>query len=111
MPAGEKFGLLLNGCVHTLMYWHYWRPWPKPLVPAITLLQIAQLTTVIYAWGASPGACPDASFASAPSLHPLTFNTPYTMAPVYLLFFIVYFVKRFLFPLKKLARSDAKKRA
>jgi hypothetical protein len=27
-------------------YSHYWRPWPKALVPVITVLQIVQLATV-----------------------------------------------------------------
>ncbi|KAJ1489463.1 ELO family [Baffinella frigidus] len=29
LPGPEKFGLLLNGGVHMLMYSHYWRAWPK----------------------------------------------------------------------------------
>ena len=81
LPGPEKFGLLLNGGVHTLMYAHYWRPFPKPLVPLITALQIAQLTTVTYAWYASPRVCPAASFADAPRAHRLEVLTPYVMVP------------------------------
>ena len=107
LPGPEKFGLLLNGGVHTLMYAHYWRPFPKPLVPLITALQIAQLTTVTYAWYASPRVCPAASFADAPRAHRLEVLTPYVMVPVYLFFFVVFFVKRFLIPQKK--RASAKR--
>ena len=105
LPGPEKFGLLLNGGVHTLMYAHYWRPFPKPLVPLITALQIAQLTTVTYAWYASPRVCPAASFADAPRAHRLEVLTPYVMVPVYLFFFVVFFVKRFLIPQKKCASA------
>lgn len=108
MPGPEKFGLLMNGGVHTLMYSHYWRPWPKSLVPLITLLQIAQLITVNYAWTVSPATCPAAPFADGFEKHPLEFITPYTMVPVYLWFFIVFFVKRFILK-KKSTPKDAKK--
>ena len=98
MPGPEKFGLLLNGGVHTLMYAHYWRPWPKPLVPLITLAQIGQLGFVTYSWTISPRLCgpAGAAFAAAPSELPLAFVTPYAMVPVYLYFFLVFFAKRFL---------------
>lgn len=95
LPGPEKFGMLLNGFVHFLMYWHYWRPWPKSLVPAITVLQMAQLGFVIYAWSASPGVCPAAPFHAAMRETPLSFVTPYFMVPVYLWFFMVFFYKRF----------------
>ena len=103
LPGPEKFGLLLNGGVHTLMYAHYWRPFPKPLVPLITVLQIVQLATVTYAWHVSPHVCPAAAFADAPRAHRLEVLTPYLMVPVYLFFFVVFFVKRFLLPQKKRA--------
>ena len=99
----EKFGLIMNGGVHTLMYSHYYRSWPKPLVPAITVLQIVQLATVTYAWAVSPAVCPAASFADAPKEHFLEFVTPYFMVPVYLFFFCVFFVKRFILPKKSKA--------
>lgn len=103
MPGPEKFGLLMNGGVHTLMYSHYWRSWPKALVQLITVLQIAQLAFVTYAWTVSPGECPDSAFASfdilalLPSLDfVLAFLTPYAMVPVFLWLFIVFFVRRFI---------------
>jgi len=96
LPGPEKFGLLMNGGVHTMMYSHYWRSWPKTIVPVITVLQIAQLATVTYAWYASPGECPSAPFASLPREEFLTYLTPYCMVPVFLYFFVVFFVKRFI---------------
>jgi len=94
LPGPEKFGMLLNGFVHTLMYSHYWRPWPKKLVPIITVLQILQLSVVTYAWTVTPRLCPQ--FASAPSDHLLEFLTPYAMVPVFLYLFVVFFVQRFI---------------
>ena len=97
MPGPEKFGLLLNGGVHTLMYSHYWKTWPKQLVPLITVAQICQLAFVTYSWTITPGTCSKTSaFADAPSKLPLEFATPYAMVPVYLWFFLVFFAKRFL---------------
>ena len=96
MPGPEKFGLLLNGGVHTAMYSHYWRSWPKPLVPFITFGQICQLAFVTYSWTISPGLCPDAPFADAARAAPISFLTPYALVPVYLWFFLVFFAKRFL---------------
>lgn len=96
LPGPEKFGLLMNGGVHTMMYSHYWKPWPKAVVPAITMLQIAQLATVTYAWTVSPGECPTAFWATAPKNATLAFITPYAMVPVFLYLFVVFFVKRFI---------------
>lgn len=95
MPGPEKFGLLMNGGVHMLMYSHYWKSWPKALVPLITILQIMQLATVTYAWSVNPAECPEATYSDASS-YPFEFFTPYLMVPVYLWFFIVFFVKRFI---------------
>ncbi|KAJ1489464.1 hypothetical protein T484DRAFT_1936929 [Baffinella frigidus] len=86
-----------------LMYSHYWRAWPKALVPVITILQISQLATVTYAWSVTPGICPE--HADVPKAHFWEFITPYGMVPVYLYFFVVFFVKRFLFP-KKARKTD-----
>lgn len=107
LPGPEKFGLLMNGGVHTMMYSHYWRPWPKALVPAITVLQITQLAVVTYAWTVSPGECPAERWAKAPEEHVLAFLTPYAMVPVFLWLFVVFFVKRFILQRPK---SDKAKR-
>ena len=94
MPGPEKLGLLLNGFVHTLMYAHYYRSFPKALVPVITVLQICQLAFVTYAWTVTPAECP--AFENAFERHPLEFGAPYLMVPVFLAFFIKFFVARFI---------------
>lgn len=96
MPGTEKFGMLMNGFVHTLMYSHYWRSWPKSLVWIITVLQIVQLATVTYTWTVNPAECPTAEFATGYEKYPLAFNTPYAMVPVFLFFFLKFFVNRFI---------------
>lgn len=94
LPGTEKGGMLLNGAVHTLMYTHYWRKWPKSLVPIITVLQIAQLATVTYIWSIVPLECP--VYANVPYETPLEFLVPYLMVPVYLFLFVKFFVERFI---------------
>ena len=106
-PGAEKLGMLLNGFVHFLMYSHYYRKWPKAYVPIITILQIMQLTTVIYTWHAGPGECP--RFANVKKEFPLQYNIPYTMVPVFLLLFVKFFVNRFLFKKPKKGKEEAKK--
>ena len=93
-PGTLKMGLLLNGGVHTLMYAHYAWPFPKPLVPMITTLQIAQLCFVMYLWCAIPSIC-GGIFAEYPSRHFWEFATPCVFGPVYILAFIHFFFKRF----------------
>jgi len=107
LPGPEKFGLLLNGFVHFLMYSHYYKSWPKPIVPMITVLQILQLSLVTYAWTVTPTVCPDSRFAKAASDHPIEFMTPYGMVPVFLYLFILFFVKRFI--LRKPKRQGIEK--
>mmetsp|Transcript_17929 Transcript_17929/g.25299 ORF Transcript_17929/g.25299 Transcript_17929/m.25299 type:complete len:278 (+) Transcript_17929:74-907(+) len=106
LPASEKCGMLLNGFVHMLMYSHYWRPWPKPLVPFITISQIVQLAFVTYAWSITPGMCPN-SYGDAQTTNRLEFLTPYSMVPVFLWLFVLFFVKRFI--LKKPKATKSKK--
>jgi len=104
-PGPEKLGLLLNGAVHALMYGHYYAPWPRPLVPAITVLQILQLAAVTYFYTVGPARCPDARWARGGSEHPAAFLTPYAMVPVFLWMFVVFFVKRFLLGTPKNGRK------
>lgn len=96
LPGAEKLGLMLNGGVHMMMYSHYWRRWPKSLVPLITLFQIMHLSFVTYVWSVNPAQCPEAHFASAPSDQPMEFFTVYAMVPVFLLLFLRYFYKRYI---------------
>lgn len=107
LPGPEKLGMLLNGGVHTMMYSHYWRAWPKVLVPAITVLQIFQLAFVTYAWTVTPRECPAAPFARAPKENLFAYLTPYAMVPVFLYFFVVFFVKRFILKKPKVGKKDA----
>mmetsp|Transcript_8347 Transcript_8347/g.13066 ORF Transcript_8347/g.13066 Transcript_8347/m.13066 type:complete len:287 (+) Transcript_8347:253-1113(+) len=109
LPGAEKFGMMLNGGVHMLMYSHYWRSWPKALVPAITVLQIAQLAFVTYAYTVNPSECPAAPFTTGPQKHFLEFVTAYGMVPVFLAFFINFFVKRFILGSKSSHISNNKK--
>eukprot|EP00669_Euglena_mutabilis_P007755 TRINITY_DN2976_c0_g1_i1.p1 TRINITY_DN2976_c0_g1~~TRINITY_DN2976_c0_g1_i1.p1 ORF type:complete len:281 (+),score=84.02 TRINITY_DN2976_c0_g1_i1:28-843(+) len=90
-----KMGLLLNGLVHFFMYAHYAFAFPKPLVPLITLSQIMQLAFVTWVWTVTPLRCPVHSGFIRD--HFWEFITSYLMVPVYLVFFVHFFVKRFLF--------------
>ena len=101
MPGTEKFGLMMNGFVHTLMYSHYWRSWGKtplkPLIPVITVLQIIQLATVTYTWTVNPYECgANSRYSTAPTTFLPEFLTPYAMVPVFLYYFLKYFVGRFI---------------
>lgn len=105
-PGPEKMGMLLNGFVHTLMYNHYWKAW-KTVSPAlITVAQMIQLAFVMYVWLDIPRACQDKYGAASGSIW---FYVPvYGMVGVYLVFFIVFFAQRFVFPLFT-TKKDKKK--
>lgn len=47
-PVTEKSGLLLNGAVHALMYYHFAFRLPRFMRPLITGAQIVQLVVVTY---------------------------------------------------------------
>lgn len=93
LPGTEKSGMLLNGFVHSLMYYHFAYRLPKFMRPIITFAQIIQLATVTYMWSVIPDQCP--AFASFPSEHRYEFLVPYLMVPVYLLFFIKFFFDQY----------------
>jgi hypothetical protein len=94
-PSCVKMGMCLNGFVHTLMYAHYARPFPKPLILAITFAQILQLMAVAYLWHYTPSTC-DGRFAEfAYRDYTWEYWTPHLFVPVYLFFFVRYFVRRY----------------
>lgn len=93
-PGTEKAGMLLNGFVHTLMYYHYAFRLPKFARPIITALQIVQLISVTYLWYATPDTCP--AHASFIEDHTLEFYVPYALVPVYALFFIRFFIESYI---------------
>jgi len=109
LPGPEKMGMLLNGGVHTLMYWHYWKPWPKQFVPLITILQISQLAFVTYVYTINANTCRhqatglsrDLKFIDGPQEYLLEFLTAYATVPVFLVFFIRFFIQRFILKKKK----------
>mmetsp|Transcript_1292 Transcript_1292/g.2033 ORF Transcript_1292/g.2033 Transcript_1292/m.2033 type:complete len:272 (-) Transcript_1292:381-1196(-) len=47
--ASMKYGVLFNSIVHTVMYAHYYKPFPKPFRKLITQLQIIQFITGLSA--------------------------------------------------------------
>ena len=75
-PGTRKSGMLFNGAVHTMMYSHYFRRWPKYLVPVITASQLMQLLVVMWSWQAIPGFC-GGSYASFAKTNVLLYLTPF----------------------------------
>lgn len=93
-PSTEKFGMLLNGGVHSIMYYHYaWRL-PKWARPLITGTQIAQLVYVTWAWWVTPQVCE--AYKGFPGEHQLEFLAPFLMVPVYTILFLEFFVRGYL---------------
>ena len=95
-PGAEKCGMLLNGFVHTLMYFHFAYRLPKILRPLITGLQIAQLMTVTYVWHEIPNLC--VAYENFPRDYFWEYLTPYALVPVYCLFFFKFFIEQYLLP-------------
>mmetsp|Transcript_11600 Transcript_11600/g.17623 ORF Transcript_11600/g.17623 Transcript_11600/m.17623 type:complete len:263 (+) Transcript_11600:49-837(+) len=93
-PGTEKSGMLFNGFVHTLMYYHYAFRLPKVMRPLITAAQIVQLVTVTYIWHISPSSCP--AYIDFPKNHLIEFLLPYGMVPVYTVFFIKFFIESYI---------------
>jgi hypothetical protein len=109
LPAGEKCGVLFNGFVHTLMYYHFAYRLPKLLRPLITTLQIIQLVSATYIWHIVPSVCPE--YKDFPRQNFIEFLIPYVLVPVYSLFFLKFFVEQYLFsPMKKVQSSSASRK-
>ena len=102
-PSTEKLGMLLNGFVHTLMYYHFAFRLPACMRPVITAAQIVQLVFVTWAWWVTPRVCP--AHAAFPSEQPLEFAAPFLMVPVYTLFFLEFFARSYVCPARKAAKT------
>jgi len=96
-PGAEKIGMLLNGFVHFLMYSHYWKPWSS-MVWTITVLQIVQLCVCLWVYSTNHTACPDAVFSQDPRAYSLEFLSSYLTVPVFIVYFVKYFVERWVCP-------------
>lgn len=107
-PLTEKLGLLLNGGVHALMYYHFAFRLPKAMRPLITLTQIVQLAVVTYAWVYCSSACDEAKAYREASA--LSWAFPFALVPVYLALFVKFFVETFLCRGAR-AAPDARKKA
>ena len=86
MPVTEKSGLLLNGAVHALMYYHFAFRLPRWLRPLITAAQIVQLAVVTFAWIDCSRRCDEA--VAYRRAHPLDYRWPFLTVPVYLALFV-----------------------
>ena len=76
------------------MYYHYSVRLPRWARPFITGAQIIQLAVVTALWAATPAICggAEAAFAAA---NPLSFAAPFALVPVYLIFFLEFFVRAY----------------
>jgi hypothetical protein len=98
-PVTEKAGLLLNGLVHSLMYYHFAFRLPRFIRPILTGIQIIQLVVVTLAWIECSRVCVDA--ITFRKNHPIEFVIPFLLVPVYILFFIIFFVEQYIVKVKK----------
>jgi hypothetical protein len=105
-PGLCKSGMLMNGFVHSLMYYHYAFRLPKFMRPIITAAQLAQLISSTWFWHVTPDVCPDLAYYRAE--HFLEFCFPYVFVPVYTLFFMKFFYETYI---KAPAPSSEKKKA
>jgi hypothetical protein len=111
LPGPEKSGMLLNGFVHVLMYYHFAFRLPRFLRPVITGLQIVQLIALTYIWHIVPDVCP--AYRNFPKENVLEFIIPYALVPVYCLFFFKFFAEQYLFSSsssKKIKSSSRKEK-
>ncbi len=104
LPGGEKSGVLFNGFVHSLMYYHFAFRLPKLLRPVITGLQIVQLVWSTYIWHITPGLCPQ--YRDFPRQNFIEFLIPYVLVPVYCLFFFKFFFEQYLFSSSKKGKDE-----
>ncbi len=105
LPGGEKCGVLMNGFVHTLMYYHFAYRLPKLLRPVITALQIIQLVSSTYIWHLVPDLCP--AYKDFPRQNFIEFLIPYVLVPAYCLLFLKFFIEQYLFTPTKRVKSSS----
>ena len=105
MPVTEKSGLLLNGAVHALMYYHFAFRLPRWLRPLITAAQIVQLAVVTFAWIDCSRRCDEA--VAYRRAHPLDYRWPFLTVPVYLALFVKFFVDQYVLKGVASARKKA----
>jgi hypothetical protein len=98
-PPTEKSGLLMNGFVHSLMYYHFGFRLPMMFRPIITFAQILQLASSTTFWDITRQSCP--AYASFREEHFIEFCVPYLFVPVYLIFFIRFFFEQYITGKKK----------
>jgi hypothetical protein len=103
-PSTEKSGMLFNGFVHTLMYYHYAFRLPKFMRPIITFAQIVQLVTVTGIWHLTPSVCQ--KFEAFPQDHFFEFLAPDAMVPVYAIFFVKFFIESYIIVKKKDTKKE-----
>lgn len=89
LPGTEKIGLLLNGFVHTLMYYHYAFRLPRWARPLITIAQIIQLFLGTLSHHINITTCKE--YTGYIEAHPFDYTIPYFFVPVYLGAFIRFF--------------------
>lgn len=94
-PGTEKIGLLLNGFVHSLMYWHYAMRLPKWARPLITFLQIVQLGLGTFSHHINITTCGGDHFVGYIEREPIAYSLPYLFVPVYLGAFLIFFWKTY----------------
>ncbi|CAF0814628.1 unnamed protein product [Adineta steineri] len=106
-PGAEKSGMLMNGFVHTLMYYHFAFRLPKFLRPFITTLQIIQLFTVMYIWSIVPKSCQ--AYKHFLDENVFEYYFPSALVPIYCLFFIKFFMEQYLVSSSKKMKSSSRK--
>lgn len=95
-PGTDKIGLLLNGFVHMLMYYHYAFRLPKIFRPIITICQIVQLFLGTFSHYLNITRCKNLTGYIEQNL--FEFYVPYLFVPVYLLAFCHFFYITYIAP-------------
>lgn len=87
-----KYGVAVNGFIHTVMYWHYYRPFPRAYRKIITQLQIAQFLMSLSFHSAIWFYDCDSHIHS----HFYEYISPYLFIGLYLVLFLNFYVKQYM---------------